>query len=118
SASASAGSHLRLTLSDSESSWERANIFPATLNTEVSGPKGNVSSAPANDRHWSRSSAAFIAWARLEAGATGLEPATSAVTGQRSNRLSYAPAIATGPGPDRGAHPVCQGEGPGRSSTK
>jgi site-specific DNA recombinase len=28
------------------------------------------------------------------AGATGLEPATSAVTGQRSNRLSYAPAIA------------------------
>ena len=29
-----------------------------------------------------------------EAGATGLEPATSAVTGQRSNLLSYAPAIA------------------------
>jgi hypothetical protein len=28
------------------------------------------------------------------AGATGLEPATSAVTGQRSNQLSYAPAIA------------------------
>ncbi len=28
------------------------------------------------------------------AGATGLEPATSAVTGQRSNLLSYAPAIA------------------------
>ncbi len=28
------------------------------------------------------------------AGATGLEPATSAVTGQRSNRLSYAPANA------------------------
>jgi hypothetical protein len=27
-----------------------------------------------------------------KAGATGLEPATSAVTGQRSNRLSYAPA--------------------------
>jgi hypothetical protein len=26
------------------------------------------------------------------AGATGIEPATSAVTGQRSNRLSYAPA--------------------------
>jgi hypothetical protein len=28
-----------------------------------------------------------------KAGATGLEPATSAVTGQRSNLLSYAPAI-------------------------
>lgn len=26
------------------------------------------------------------------AGATGFEPATSAVTGQRSNQLSYAPA--------------------------
>jgi hypothetical protein len=26
------------------------------------------------------------------AGATGLEPATSGVTGQRSNRLSYAPS--------------------------
>ena len=30
-----------------------------------------------------------------KAGATGLEPATSAVTGQRSNLLSYAPAMAS-----------------------
>ena len=28
------------------------------------------------------------------AGATGLEPATSGVTGRRSNRLSYAPSTA------------------------
>ena len=31
-----------------------------------------------------------------KAGATGLEPATSAVTGQRSNQLSYAPALYAG----------------------
>lgn len=35
------------------------------------------------------------------AGATGLEPATSAVTGQRSNRLSYAPV--------KGTQKVCEG---------
>jgi hypothetical protein len=29
------------------------------------------------------------------AGATGLEPATSGVTGRRSNQLSYAPAAST-----------------------
>ena len=33
--------------------------------------------------------------ASYEAGATGLEPATSGVTGRRSNRLSYAPVGGT-----------------------
>ena len=28
-----------------------------------------------------------------ETGATGLEPATSGVTGRRSNQLNYAPAV-------------------------
>jgi hypothetical protein len=49
-ASASAGSHFRLTRSESAPSRAKANIFPATLNTDVSGPNGNVSSAPANER--------------------------------------------------------------------
>ena len=31
----------------------------------------------------------------LEAGATGLEPAASGVTGRRSNQLNYAPAQGT-----------------------
>ena len=32
---------------------------------------------------------------RAMAGATGLEPATSGVTGRRSNQLSYAPGTGT-----------------------
>jgi hypothetical protein len=34
-------------------------------------------------------------FAGTSTGATGLEPATSAVTGQRSNQLSYAPRVVT-----------------------
>ena len=32
-------------------------------------------------------------WGKGMAGAAGLEPVTSAVTGQRSNQLSYTPAM-------------------------
>src|SRR3954468_13756755 len=65
------------------------------------------------------------------AGATGLEPATSAVTGQRSNQLSYAPAgvreglnaappqvknpgqaFVSAPGPDLAADFLAAGKGP------
>ena len=50
SCSASWGSHLRLTDNDSERRLESAKIFPATLNTDVSGPNGNVSSDPGKVR--------------------------------------------------------------------
>jgi hypothetical protein len=33
------------------------------------------------------------AWGKKMAGVTGLEPATSGVTGQRSNQLSYTPNV-------------------------
>ena len=36
-----------------------------------------------------------ITHSRPMAGATGLEPATSGVTGRRSNQLSYAPGCST-----------------------
>jgi hypothetical protein len=50
STSASSGSHLRLTRSESAPSWDRGNILPASVNTDVSGPNGNVSSAALNER--------------------------------------------------------------------
>ena len=37
-----------------------------------------------------------IKWAGAVAGWTGLEPATSAVTGRRSNQLSYHPLLCSG----------------------
>jgi hypothetical protein len=41
---------------------------------------------------------------RKMAGVTGLEPATSGVTGQRSNQLSYTPAIGVEHGVIHPAH--------------
>jgi hypothetical protein len=49
-----------------------------------------------------------------DTGATGLEPATSAVTGQRSNLLSYAPAMLGYAGATFRASSVCQGLAPVR----
>ena len=47
---------------------------------------------------------------RSMAGATGLEPATSGVTGRRSNQLSYAPAASIPGEHTRTAPPLaCQG---------
>jgi hypothetical protein len=57
-----------------------ANYFTAASEVRATHPK-----ADADDE-------------ATKAGATGLEPATSAVTGQRSNLLSYAPAVPGRPG--------------------
>ena len=60
SCSASSGSHLTLTLQRiAAPSRDRANILPATLNTDVSGPNGNVSSEPRKVRHRSLSASPF-----------------------------------------------------------
>ncbi len=44
-----------LTFSGFPFSADSANIFPPTLNTDVSGPNGNVSSAPESFRQRPRS---------------------------------------------------------------
>jgi hypothetical protein len=47
-----------------------------------------------SEKDWSFSGAeSFLKSFGMMAGTTGLEPATSAVTGQRSNQLSYVPAM-------------------------
>ena len=42
-----------------------------------------------------KSAAEHFPWAAKLAGTTGLEPAASAVTGQRSNQLNYVPTLKT-----------------------
>jgi hypothetical protein len=62
-----------------------------TLTTSL---RGRVRIAPTSTQH-----AVFLGVThdpklfRIMAGTTGLEPATSAVTGQRSNQLSYVPFL-------------------------
>src|ERR671933_810898 len=57
-ATAISGSHLTLTSSGVRSSALRANILPATLNTECSGPNGKSSIAPACARQHARNAVA------------------------------------------------------------
>jgi site-specific DNA recombinase len=57
-----------------------ANYFTAASEVRATHPKADAGDEATNT------------------GATGLEPATSAVTGQRSNLLSYAPAVPGRPG--------------------
>jgi DNA invertase Pin-like site-specific DNA recombinase len=57
-----------------------ANYFTAASEVRATHPKADAGDEATNT------------------GATGLEPATSAVTGQRSNLLSYAPAMLGAPG--------------------
>ena len=69
--SASAGSHLRFTNPGSPSSETSANIFPPTLKTATSSPKGYSSTAPGSPVHSSSTSSRVMttilplrAWAR------------------------------------------------------
>lgn len=78
------GSHLRLTRSDSSPSRESANIFPPTFKTEVSGFKGNVSSAPENERQHSRSASAVICSSSSTPSPYAMPPSRS-----RAGRLSH-----------------------------
>ena len=53
--------------------------------------EGGLDSAPLEAMSRKLSLPQTIQFLRFMAGTTGLEPATSAVTGQRSNQLSYVP---------------------------
>src|SRR5437764_12387097 len=62
--------------------------------TSPACPSGCASTSTRSRSTSSRAKQAFAPGTTNEpTGATGLEPATSAVTGQRSNQLSYAPCV-------------------------
>jgi hypothetical protein len=63
---------------------------PPCSNPSEADPLGLRHFAESRDRFSARG-AATVMWKEV-AGATGLEPAASGVTGRRSNQLSYAPA--------------------------
>src|SRR5436305_14027625 len=56
---------------------------------------GTVARSVSRDAGTTRTPDSLTIAGVLEAGATGLEPATSGVTGRRSNQLSYAPSRGT-----------------------
>src|SRR6266436_2216347 len=70
----------------------RADEFMALLNDVFEAMKVEETfvSAPDRSRHVLTAKTCFRS--RNLAGATGLEPAASCVTGRRSNQLNYAPA--------------------------
>src|SRR5438552_16767661 len=70
--------------SGARSRRESANILPETLNTETSGPNGNVSEAPLKERQCSRSAPAFTtfyAWVAASVRVLVLPPGARLVGG-------------------------------------
>jgi hypothetical protein len=66
--------------------WRKTQVAAAG-DIGAGGRYGNESKGTIESHHASESERTFDG----RAGATGLEPATSGVTGRRSNQLNYAP---------------------------
>src|SRR5206468_3798201 len=70
----------------------QVGLHTPSLKQEV---RRSVPLSPIPSRQWpTKNAAKWRRWMRRDlAGPTGLEPATSGVTGRRSNRLNYDPAV-------------------------